>query len=76
MDPVGAVGVHLIPSLDCWCFRDSIYCGSQWGIVRSVGTDRVSGGIVRGHSTDDGTLAGSHIKELAILVCNTGPAGC
>lgn len=56
MDPGGAVGVHLIPSLDCWCFRDPIYCGSKWGIVRSVGTDRVSGGIVWGHSTDDGTL--------------------
>ena len=50
MDPVGDVGVHLIPSLDCWCFRDPIDCGSQWGIVRSVGTDRVSGGIVWGRN--------------------------
>lgn len=56
MDPVRAIGVRLASSLDCWCFRDPINGGSQWGIVRSVGTDRVSGGIVWGHSTDDGTL--------------------
>lgn len=54
MDPVGLVGVRLVPSLDCWCSRDPIYCGSPLGIVRSVGTDRVSGGIVRGRRRDDG----------------------
>jgi hypothetical protein len=44
--PCGNVGVHLIPSLGCWCFRDVIYGGLLCGMVRSVGTDRVSGGIV------------------------------
>lgn len=58
MVPVVAVGVHMAPSLDCWCFRDAFYCGSQWGIVRSVGTDRVSGGIVWGGRTDEGTSGG------------------
>lgn len=58
MDPARIVGAHLAPSLDCWCFRDPICGCSQWGMVRSVGTDRVSGGIVWGRSTDDGTLPG------------------
>lgn len=70
MDPVRAIGVRLVSSLDCWCFRDPINGGSQWGIVRSVGTDRVSGGIVWGHSTDDGTLLGPrYLQDPAILEC-------
>lgn len=38
MDPVRAVGVHLVLSLDCWCFKDPINGGSQWGIVK-IGRD-------------------------------------
>lgn len=73
MDPARAIGVRLVSSLDCWCFRDPINGGSQWGIVRSVGTDRVSGGIVWGRSTDDGTLPGPRYPRTGHSRLHRGP---
>lgn len=80
MVPVGAVGVHMNPSLDCCsgALEIEFIAARNGGIIRSVGTDRMSGGTIGGvRRMDEGTLDGPICsnQDSAILVFTQNPQG-